>query len=105
MLSAESKPDSRSKDRGRRHTAPLLSRLSLVRKQIIKEEAEYTLHLRKQSQQTENESITIKVWKFIGKRPLSASNVSLESDKTDFSSEDINPAESKMILRRTVTRS
>lgn len=58
--------------KGRRNTAPSLSRLSVMKKQLLEEEAEYVLRLRKQNQQAENENITRKVWAFIGKRPVSA---------------------------------
>ena len=43
-----------------------------MKKQVVSEEAEYILRLRRESQKNENENITKKVWEFIGKRPVSA---------------------------------
>ena len=91
----------------RSRTAPSLSRLSVARKQTMEEEADYVLHLRKQSQQLENENITKKVWSFIGKRPVSAFssysiNYSLvDGDKRRKESESvINDDENKELLQR-----
>ena len=63
---------SRKELRGRRHTAPLLDRIAQMKKDIVEEEAQYVLRLRKQSQKSENEEIAKRVWEYIGRRPVSS---------------------------------
>ena len=91
---------------GRRHTAPLLDRLSQMKEQVVKEEAQYVLHLRRKSQKVQNDSVTQKVWDFIGKRPVTAFvsykeiESAKQSTKKSAKSDDINDDESKALLRR-----
>ena len=53
-----------------------------MKKQMIEEEAQCLLRLRKENQQTENKNVTIKVWEFIGRRPVSAFRLYREADST-----------------------